>query len=167
MIRRLVLFTLFALVPGIALAQQGAASPIDGVWRITETSITGDNPSTDKSPQPSLIIFARGHYSWLSLNGATPRKQRAAPSTPGKPTDAEKIAAYDEWQPFIANAGTYEIKGTAVTRRRLVAKNVSAMAPVAEPVVEQFKLEGDTLWITSEPPNAQGAQTRFRLTRVR
>jgi hypothetical protein len=163
---RAALFAAFVLVPGIALAQQGAASPIDGAWRITEIVTTGANAATNASPQPSLIIFARGYYSWQNINGATPRKQRAAVATPGKPTDAEKIAAHDEWQPFTANSGSFEVKGSTLTRRRLVAKNEFAMGS-APPLVEQFKLEGDTLWITSDPPNAQGTQTRYKLTRAR
>jgi hypothetical protein len=163
---RAALFAAFVLVPGIAFTQQGAASPIDGAWKITEIVTTGANAATNASPQPSLIIFARGHYSWLHIGSATPRKQRAAAATPGKLTDAEKIAAFEEWNPFTANSGTYEIKGSTLTRRRLVAKNEFAMG-AAPPVIEQFKLEGDILWITSDPPNAQGTQTRYKLTRAR
>lgn len=165
MTSRAALLTLFLLVPGLAFAQSNT-SPLDGVWRITEIATTGANASTNSKPQASLIIFARGHYSWLNINGTTPRKQRAAVATPGKLTEAEKIAAHDEWQPFTANSGSFEVKGSTLTRRRLVAKNEFAMGS-APPLVEQFKLEGDTLWITSDPPNAQGTQTRYKLTRVR
>jgi hypothetical protein len=165
MTSRAALLTLFLLVPGLAFAQSNT-SPLDGVWRITEIAATGANASTNSKPQASLIIFARGHYSWLNINGTTPRKQRAAVATPGKLTEAEKIAAHDEWQPFTANSGSFEVKGSTLTRRRLVAKNEFAMGS-APPLVEQFKLEGDTLWITSDPPNAHGAQTRYKLTRVR
>jgi hypothetical protein len=164
MTSRAALLTLFLLIPGLAFSQ--ANTPIDGVWRITEIVTTGANAATNSSPQPSLIIFARGHYSWLHIGSATPRKQRAAAATPGKLTDAEKIAAYEEWNPFTANSGTYEVKGNTLTRRRLVAKNEFAMG-AAPPVIEQYKLEGDTLWITSDPPNAQGTQTRYKLTRAR
>ena len=166
MTRRALLFTLFVLLPGVSIAQPGAASPIDGAWKITEIVTTGANAATNASPQPSLIIFARGHYSWLHIGSATPRKQRAAAATPGRLTDAEKIAAYEERNPFTANSGTYEVKGNTLTRRRLVAKNEFAMG-AAPPVIEQYKLEGDTLWITSDPPTAQGSQTRYKLTRAR
>lgn len=166
MTRRAVVLALFVVVPGFALAQPGPVSPIDGVWKITEVVTTGANAATNASPQPSLIMFVRGHYSWLHIGSSTPRKQRAAAATPGKLTDAEKIAAFEEWNPFTANSGTYEIKGNTLTRRRLVAKNEFAMG-AAPPVIEQYKLEGDTLWITSDPPNAQGSQTRYKLTRAR
>src|SRR5918994_3669017 len=159
MTSRVACLTLFLVVPGLAFSQSNA-SPIDGAWRITEIVTTGANAATNSSPQPSLIIFARGHYSWLHIGSATPRKQRAAAATPGKLTDAEKIAAYEEWNPFTANSGTFEVKGNTLTRRRLVAKNESAMG-AEPPVIEHYKLEGDTLWITSDPPNAQGTQTRY------
>ena len=166
MTRRAVLFTLFVLVPGITIAQQNA-SPIDGVWRITDVTSTGANPSANKSPQPSLIIFARGHYSWQQLTGTTPRKQRAAVATPGKLTDAERLAAFEEWNPLTTNGGTYEIKGSTLTRRPTIAKNVSVMVSTASPIVQEFKVDGNTLTLTG--PNAADpkTQTRFTLTRVR
>jgi hypothetical protein len=167
MTRRAILFTLFVLLPGIAIAQQNSASPIDGVWRITEIVAIGANPSTNKSPQPSLIIFARGHYNWIHLAGTTPRTQRALPATPGKLTDAEKIAAHDEWQPFTANAGAFAIKGSTLTRRPTVAKNAGAMAPTAKPIVQEFKLDGSTLTLTGPSVGDPKTQLRYTLTAVR
>ena len=166
--RAVLLVTLFVLLPAIAIAQQqGGASPIDGVWRITDVTTTGANPSANKSPQPSVIIFARGYYSWISVGGTTPRQQRAALATPGKPTDAEKIAAFEEWNPFTANSGTYEIKGTTLTRRPVVAKNAGVMAATASPNVQEFKIDGNTLTLTGPAPGSAKSQTRFTLTRVR
>src|SRR5687768_14061684 len=115
MTMRIALLSLLVLAPGAAFSQ-GGASPIDGAWKITEIVTTGANAATNASPQPSLIIFARGHYSWLHIGSATPRKQRPAAATPGKFTDAEKIAAFEEWNPFTANSGTFEIKGNTLTR---------------------------------------------------
>lgn len=163
MTRRALVFALLALLPAISVAQQGATSPIDGVWRITEETTTGANATSNKSPQPSLLIFARGHYSWISLGGTTARKQRPAVATPGKPTDAEKIAAYEEWGPVTANAGTFEVKGSTLSRRLLVAKNVGPMT-AKDPTLHEFKIEGDTLWLVQK---TQSGETRTRLTRVR
>jgi hypothetical protein len=161
MTNRAVLLTLFVLFPGIAFSQ---TSPIDGVWKITEVVTTGETPATNTTPQPSLVIFARGHYSWLSLSGTTPRKQ-AAPAQ-GAFTDADKIARYEEWAPLTANSGTFEVKGTTVTRRLLVAKNVNAMNASA-PQQLTFKLEGDTLWLAGPQPGNPKNETRFKLTRVK
>ena len=167
MTRRAALLTLVLLVPVAAIAQQGGASPIDGVWRITDVTTTGANPAKNTSPQPSLIIFSRGHYSWLSVGGTTPRKQRAALATPGKVTDAEKLAAFEEWNPFTANTGTFEIKGSTLTRRPTVAKNAGVMAANANPTVQEFKMDGNTLTLTGPAPGDPKGQTRFSLTRVR
>lgn len=164
MTNRVALLSLFLLVPGPAFPQGNSA--IDGVWKIAEVVTTGANPATNSSPQPSVIIFARGHYSWLSVGGTTPRKQPAPAATPGKLTDADKVARYEEWNPFTANTGTFEVKGTTLTRRILVAKNVSVMTATA-PNVQELKLEGDTLWLTGPAPGDPKSQTRFKLTRVR
>ena len=166
MTSRATLLTLFLTAPGLVFAQTNT-SPIDGVWRITEIVTTGANPQNIASPQPSLVIFTRGHYSWLNVNGTTPRKQRAAAATPGKLTDAEKVAAYDEWQPFTANTGTFEVKGSTLTRRPMVAKNVGPMAPGANPIAQEFKVDGNTLTLSGPAPGDPKSQTRFRMTRVR
>lgn len=161
------LLTLLTLVPATAFSQ-GAVSPIDGVWRVTELATSGAKPSTNSSPQPSLIIFARGHYSWISLGGTTPRKQAAPAAVQGQLTDAEKIARYEEWAPLTANSGTFEVSGTTITRRLLVAKNVNAMSATT-PTVQQFtfKVEGQTLVLSGPAAGNPDIQQRFTLTRVR
>jgi len=164
MMSRVALLALFLLIPGTAFTQGN--TPIDGVWKIAEVVTTGANPATNSSPQPSVIIFARGHYSWLNVGGTTPRKQSPPAATPGKLTDADKVARYEEWNPFTANTGTFEVKGTTLTRRILVAKNVNVMSATT-PNVQEFKLEGDTLWLTGPAPGDPKSQTRFKLTRVR
>jgi hypothetical protein len=167
MTRRAVLLTLFMLVPVVATAQANVASPIDGVWKISEVVTTGANAATVASPQPSLLIFARGHYSWVSVNGTTPRTQSPAVKDPAKLTDAEKLARYAEWNPFTANAGTFETKGTTLTRRLLVAKNVGVMN-AKDPTVHEFKIEGNTLWLVQKSAAGQPAsETQTKFTRVR
>ena len=166
MTRRAVLFYLLVLLPGIAIAQQGTASPIDGVWRLSDITALGPNGSTNNSPQPSLIIFARGHYSWVHVSGTAPRKSRPVAAA-SMLTDAEKIAAFEEWNPLTTNAGTFDIKGSTVTRRPIVAKNVGVMGPTANPIVQEFKIDGNTLTITGPSPGNPKTQTRYTLTRVR
>ena len=166
MTRRVLLLISLVLFPAVSIAQQGATSPIDGVWKIAEVTVTGSNPSTNSSPQPSLVIFARGHYSWIQVQGTTARKARPAAATPGTLTDAEKVAAYDEWAPLTANTGTFAVKGSTLSRTLQVAKNVGAMSATA-PQEQQFKLEGDTLWLTGPAPGNQKGEIRLRLTRVR
>ena len=165
MTSRALLLIAFALIPGVALSQN--TSPIDGVWRITEVVTTGANAVTNASPQPSLIIFTRGHFSWVSVTGRAPRAQSPPPKDAARPTDADKIALFDEWRPFVAQSGTFEVKGTTVTRHALVAKNVDTMSP-GNSDSREFTIEGDTLWLISRAPAGQPAsETRTKLTRVR
>ena len=53
-------------------------------------------------------------------------KRRAPPKEAGKLTDAEKIARF-EHQPFLANAGKYELKGSTLTMNAMVAKSQETM----------------------------------------
>jgi hypothetical protein len=165
--RALVAAILGIAAPTLALAQGGAlATPLDGVWKIAEIATTGANAATNATPQPSLIIFARGHYSYVSVNGTQARPTFSPAQDPSKLTDAEKLARFEQWSPFTAQAGTYEVTGTTLTRRPLVAKNVTAMAAdVANR--QEFKLEGRTLWLITKSAAGQPAsETRTKLTRV-
>jgi hypothetical protein len=164
---RVVLLTLSLLVPTVASAQANAGSPLDGVWKITQVVTTGANAATVANPQPGLVIFSHGHYSWVSVNGTTPRTASPAPKDPAKPTDADKLARYGEWNPFTANSGTYATTGSTLTRNILVAKNVGVMS-AKTPTVAQFTIEGDTLWIITKSAAGQPvSETRTKLTRVR
>ena len=172
---------LFATAPlSIAQTTQGAPSqpdaarsqtksPVEGVWRIAEVVLPGATPAekgtTITNPQPGLIIFTRGHYSQLAVRGQQPRAAAAPAKDPENLTDAEKVARFEEWRPFTANAGTYEVKGSTIIRRATVAKSVEVMTG-ATPVTSEFKLEGaNTLWLT---PTGERAATdpRVKLTRV-
>ncbi len=167
--RTMLISVTLALMSSALSAQSRSSAPssVEGVWKIAEIVTTGANASTNSNPHPSLIIFARGHYSFLSVNGAQPRPKFEPAKDPKNLTDAEKIARYEQWSPFTANAGTYQIKGTMLTRRPLVAKNETVMT--TDPAVSQeFKREGNTLWvITKSAPGEPASETRTKLTRVK
>ena len=63
---------------------------------------------------------------------------------PDKPT-VEELQA--RWGPFAANAGTYELSGTTLTLRALVAKNPSDQREGGFARLT-IKVDGDTLWLT-------------------
>ena len=174
MLHRALLATLLVSVPILgctqaaapAPAQEEAAPPIEGVWRVTEVVTTGANAVTNSSPQPSLVIFTRGHYSYLSVNGSATRPEFAPAKDPAKLTNAEKLARFEQWNPFTANSGTYDINGTTLTRRPIVAKNVTVMTS-DPPVVAEFTLDGDRLvLITKSAAGQPASETRTTLTRV-
>jgi hypothetical protein len=151
-------------VAGQAAFAEGrlAAKSFDGVWRITKVVTTA---STDSHPQPSLEIFYRGYFSIIRDNSSEPRTPSAAPEDPTRLTDTEKVARYDEWAPFGASAGTYEVKGDTIITHNLVAKQVRGVGITEEATV---KFEGaDTFVATarSEPGVPAGRETTY--TRVR
>ena len=112
------------------------------------------------------MIFTRGHYSLLSVNGTEPRPKFPPAKDPTKLTDAEKIARFEQWNLFSANSGTFEIKGTTLTRRPIVAKNEQVMAN--PPITEEVQMDGNDLWITAKSaPGQPASEIRARLTRVK
>lgn len=154
----------FLLLPVIASAQaRPSSSPVQGVWRVQERVITGANPSSTTSPQPGIYIFTARHYRVVQIPGTQPRPKFEAPKDPAKPTDAEKVAMYAQWQPFNAASGTYDIKGTTLTARPVVAKNEGVMAGPG--MTYQFKVDGNTLWLTTKSADGK-TTTQTKLTRL-
>jgi hypothetical protein len=91
----------------------------------------------------------------LSVNSAAPRPNVAAAKDPANLTDAEKIARFEQWNPFTAQSGTYEINGTV---------GVMTTNP---PIVQEFTLDGDKLvLITKSAADQPASETRTTLTRV-
>lgn len=156
----------FLLTASVAFAQ--TKTPVEGVWKIAERIVPGTHPLakgvtiTNTNP-PSLIIFTRGYYSQVYLGSAESRAPVARAKDPQNLTDAEKIVRFEQWRPLFANAGTYEIRGSTLRIRPIVAKNANQMN--GSHAVE-FKLEApNTLWLI---PTADESATepRIKLTRV-
>ena len=166
--KRYALSIVFCVMSASAAFAQ-TKTPVEGVWKIAEVVMPSSKPAekgtTNSNPQPSLIIFTKGYYSQVFVPGEQPRASVAQAKDPENLTDAEKIARYEQWGPFVANSGTYEIKGSTLSRRVIVAKNVAVMTSET-PNIQEFKLEGpNTLWLI--PPADQSAtQPRLKLTRL-
>jgi hypothetical protein len=128
------------LAPRDALAQ-ASVQGLEGAWRVVEVEVTGPGARTVESPQPGLLLFTGRYYSYTFVTSDTPR-----PALPPGPATAEDLAML--WNPFTANAGTFEVSGSTMTRRPIVAKSPDAMAPG---VFNQysFRLSADTLWMTT------------------
>jgi hypothetical protein len=161
---RVLAFVLSLLPPSVAFAQ--TKPPVEGVWKIAEAVRTGPNPFHISNPQPGLVIFTRGgHYSWVNVMGNTARPTFEPAKDPRNLTDAEKIARYEQWRFFTANAGTYEIEGSTLMRRPIVAKNVTGMT-TDPPFAWEFKLDGkNTLWLIP-PPDQTATEPTIKLVRV-
>ena len=150
MVRRI--FVIVAAIALINLSLVAQSKPsIQGVWRPVEVTITdpGTQPGqlskgTHTNLQPALLIFTAKHYSTITDTAATARPTTGF-KVAGKPTADEMQA---QWGPFAANAGTYELVGSTLTRRAIVAKNP---ANQHQKVVTRstIKLDGNNLWITT------------------
>ena len=137
-----------SVVVALGAQQRSGSTPsIVGVWKLSEMTYTGPNARKVTSPQPGLAIFTRQHYSITVVESDKPRAELPAKDA----TDKQLAEAFD---PFIANGGTYEIKGTEITYRSIVAKDPAGMR-AGNFFVATFKLEGNTLWITGKS-NASG-----------
>jgi hypothetical protein len=158
---------LTAATGALGAETKGKAASIEGVWKVTHVEITGANPLTVAKPLANLTIFGRGHYANVGDQGEQPRTAAPAFKTPGKPTDAEKLAKYDEWAPVGAQAGTYELKGHKLTRTPIVAKNVGAVTAGAY-VSDVKMLSATTLVLVTQAPSGQPAREQtVTLTRVK
>ena len=153
---------LFAGALQVASAQ--TASPLQGAWRVTEVTVTGDGASSNKTPQPGLYIFGKGNYSIVTIGGTAARKPLANPANPAKLTDAEKLARFEAWDVLTANSGTYDVKGATLTTHPTVAKNPAVMGV---PQTRTFKIEGATLTLVQKSAAGQPvSETTTRLTRA-
>jgi hypothetical protein len=167
----LVLAVLAALALGypgqVAAARQApTAKSFEGVWKVTKVVRMGPNPGTDTHPQPSLAIYSRGYYSILRDNSSGPRQSAPMAKDPARLTDAEKIAKYEEWAPYNASGGTYEVKGDKLITHNVVAKQVGGTTATE---VAIFKFVGDTYIVRPAPaPGAPAGEVVERTyTRVR
>ena len=122
-----------------------AGSLIEGVWRIADITIKGANPSTVVDP-PSVYIFMKTHYSMMRAVGAAGAERTLFKAI--DPADAEKIAAYDS---FVANTGTYDLTGTVLTVRPIVAKHPNFMGGGFD--TYEVRAQSDTLWLENKSTN--------------
>jgi len=119
-------------------------SPLQGVWKGIEVVTTGPNASTNKSPQPWLIIFTGKYYSIVAVTSDKPR-----PELPQDINTATAAQLRDVWNPFLGQSGTYEAKGSEITYHPIVAKNPGAMSS-GNFVIDTFKIEGNTLTLANK-----------------
>ncbi|MGH9629324.1 MAG: hypothetical protein ACRD7E_13470 [Bryobacteraceae bacterium] len=145
----------------VAREHTQTSAGIVGVWKVTEllSRSPGEN-WTNVSPQLSLYIFTKRHYSYMFTVGGGPRPLFAG--DPNKPTDAEMVAAY---KTFVAAAGTYALSGPTLTFNATMAKNPNEM--MGKPLIYTVQLNGDVLRMTiTSPPFSPGRERRTVLTRV-
>lgn len=148
------------LVPA-SVAGQADASALEGAWRVTEMTTSGPGGGSVTAPQPGLLLFTGGYYSYTLVTGDEPR-----PVPPRGVATMEDLL--NAWSPFTANAGTFEVSDSTMIRRPIVAKSPAAMGPGIFNAYT-FHMSGDTLWITTVGTETGVARnpTTVRYERVR
>lgn len=142
-----------------AQAPTSSDSRLWGVWRATLVTISGaDTSSTNSVPPPSLFILTRHHYSQVYESADTARAPFAGP----RPTDHEKIAAFDS---FVANSGTYRVSGNVLVLQPIVAKRPRPSNGYWT-IPHQFTIRGDTMFTVDRGPSGSGP-FEFRVKWVR
>ncbi len=116
------------------------ANPLQGVWSLAAADPGDGSPVIDPS-QPGLYIFAEGHYSAVYAPGAEPRLPAEIAF---QPTPEEMVAQHES---IIVNTGTYEISGSTVTFRPIIAKSPAFVGGRA---TSEFRIDGDTLTLTGQ-----------------
>ena len=137
-------------------------SPLEGVWKVLEVSsrVPGADWTVATPPSLSVYIFTAEHYSYMFTPGVGPRRPFAG--DPNRPSDAEKVAAYDS---IVAGSGTYILEGTTLRMTAILHKNPNEMT--GEPLRYSVEIEGNRLRMTiANPPFAPGRERRTVLTRI-
>jgi hypothetical protein len=160
----LIVMAIVTAVAGVALGQNkpSAAPTIQGAWKTTSVVTTGANPTTDGDIPASIVIYTRNHFSIVEMNNGRQAPAPAPPKDPAKLTDAEKLARYEDWLPVTANSGTYEIKGTTLIRRQLVAKGSPAPGRTTyEDANRELRFEGnDKMFQSVKSADGKSVTTR-------
>jgi hypothetical protein len=156
------LFVLISALTASSAAAQSMPGSLQGVWQTVEVTFPGPTPRTITlpTPPPNLTIVTAKHYSRVEDQSEKPRHN---------PADISKASA-DElravWEPFVGEAGTYEITdGNTLTMHPVVAKNPSAMKPGAF-TTWSYRLEGNTIWVTARA-NQNGPVAAVTIKAVR
>ena len=156
-----------ALVVALGLGASGvvsgqSAQGLQGAWQITEINITAPPARTINfaEPRANLIVFTGRHYSRVEVQSEKPRPVLA---------DASKATA-DElratWGPFVAEAGTYEVTGSAVTMHPIASKNPAVMGPGIF-ITYTFNISGNTMTLTQNRNQAGPFPNPFTIKAIR
>jgi hypothetical protein len=143
------------------------AKALEGVWKVTKVAKLGSDAASDTHPQPSLAIYSRGYFTILRDNSSEPRKPAPLAKDPAKPTDAEKLAKYEEWAPYSASGGTYEVKGDRIITHNVVAKQAGGTTATEEAIIVKFSNNTLVVRPLATPAGPPGEAVERTYTRVR
>jgi hypothetical protein len=135
---------------------------IEGVWQLSEITMTGKYAMTMKITQPSVYIFTRTHYSKIYVASDKPRPVL---------DDYSKASREELFSTFVdgfdASGGTYEVAAGKLTLHPTVAKSPSDMTEGTW-TTYAFTITGNTATLTPETSNTgpNKKPISYKLTRV-
>src|SRR2546430_16955117 len=145
--------TLFALVVGAS--SPVLAQNLQGVWKPVRVVVDSgpDRGTHTTDVQPGLLIFTKGHYSMMFVQGF---KARPVPSDSASDEELGR-----SFLPFTANGGTYQRTDSPMVFSPTLAKPPVVMSGIHPTYVVRVK--GDTLWAH---PTGRGASMSWTWVRV-
>ena len=147
-------FTLVCLAMTLGFALQAnsalvwAQSDLNGAWERFEVS--GTNADGDwkvDNVQPSLYLFQDGYYSIMLVRGNEPRPLMPEGTSWDSMTE-EQLRSVCSSAVFTAHSGTYEVSGSSLTTKPMVAKWPNYMEGAS--VTRTYRVDGDMLYISGE-----------------
>jgi hypothetical protein len=148
--RRIAIAVLLSVCATPTMTGQAPANPLIGVWRAAGREGMGGQLLTNIPP--AMRMFTAKHYSWI----ASPSERPMVPFD--KATDAQKA---DLWN-FVAEMGTYEMKGSNVVTHVMVGRDPGrTTSSYSEEFT--FKIEGNRLLLRTVRPTPGVWTTYVRL----
>jgi hypothetical protein len=148
--RRIAIAVLLSVFSAPTMVGQVSDNPLIGAWRAAGREGAGGMMLTDIPP--AMRIFTAKHYAWI----ASPIERPTVPFD--KATDAQKA---DLWN-FVAEMGTYEMKGSNVVTHVMVGRDPGRTTSAYSEEFT-FKLEGNRLLLRTVRPNPGVWTTYVRL----
>lgn len=148
--RRTVIVVLLWLSSAPAATGQVSQNQLIGVWRSAGAEELGAR--TLASVPPAMRIFTAKHYSWIE----SPTERPAVPFD--KAAEAQKA---DLWN-FVAEMGTYEIKGSNVVTHVMVGRDPGRTTS-AHSEEFTFKMDSNRLLIRTVRPTPGVWMTYVRI----
>jgi len=137
-----------------------AQTKLNGAWSVVETSGHTAAGDWESDPvQPSLFIFMDGYYSVMYVSGSEARPLMADDATRENITEEQVRSVF---MSFVANSGTYEISGSTVTTKPMVALWPNFMEGGSREY--QHAIENGMLVLTAE---GEGWRWTAKLRRLR
>ena len=142
-------------------------SPLDGAWQVVDVRFgSGGEDTGVMSAQPGQFIFTPTRYAAVWVTQTEPR---ALSVSHFQPTRDEMVAHY---QSVAANSGTYEVSGSRITIRPIVAKLPDF---AGGQLTYEFRIDGDMLFLDAVdersssgivPPNYDATREKLKLRRI-